>query len=48
MLLLLLWARRARQGTGSYSDETLADIVMYAFLNLRAQSTLVEASAGVW
>ena len=40
---------KAAQDSGSYSEQTLADIVMYAFLNLRARAPhRMEAPAGEW
>src|SRR6267378_1197778 len=40
---------KAAQDSASYSEDTLADIVMYAFLNLRAKSPhRMEAPAGEW
>jgi len=40
---------KALQDSGSYTDPTLADIAMYAFLNLRAAPPhRMEASAGEW
>src|SRR6266404_5183230 len=40
---------KAAQDSGSYSEQTLADIVMYAFLNLRAKAPhRMEAPAGEW
>src|SRR6267378_2232785 len=40
---------KAAQDSASYSEEALADIVMYAFLNLRAKSPhRMEAPAGEW
>ena len=40
---------KAAQDSGSYSEQTVADIVMYAFLNLRAKAPhRMEAPAGEW
>ncbi len=39
---------KALQDSGSYSETALADVVMYAFLNLRVANHLVEAPAGQW
>jgi hypothetical protein len=40
---------KAAQDSASYSEQTLADIVMYAFLNLRAKAPhRMEAPAGEW
>jgi len=40
---------KALQDGSSYSESTLADIVMYAFLNVRATAPhRVEAPAGEW
>jgi len=40
---------KALQDGGSYSESTLADIVIYAFLNVRAAAPhRVEAPAGEW
>jgi hypothetical protein len=40
---------KALQDSGSYSETALADIIMYAFLNLRAAPPhRIEAPAGEW
>src|SRR6267142_1663994 len=39
---------KALQDSGNYSETALADVVMYAFLNLRVANHLVEAPAGQW
>ena len=40
---------KAAQDSASYSEQTLADVVMYAFLNLSAESPhRMEAPAGQW
>ena len=45
----LIGVLKAAQDSTSYSEQTLADIVMYAFLNLRAEAPhRTEAPAGQW
>jgi len=40
---------KAAQDSGSYAEQAVADMAMYAFLNLRAEgSQPMEASAGTW